>query len=52
VLWLTAAAPAAAATKVGAESTSNKLPLQLGLIANQSGLQGAVKSASNPSSSS
>ena len=63
MLWLTA--PAAAATKVdygpishkglkkvGAASTSNKLPLQLGLIANQSGLQGAVKSASNPSSSS
>ena len=62
-LWL--AAPAAAATKVdfgpishkglkkvGAASTSDKLPLQLGLVANQSGLQGAVKSASNPSSSS
>jgi len=28
------------------------LPLQLGFIANQSGLQGAVKSASNPASSS
>jgi kumamolisin len=38
--------------KVGAASTSKKLPLQLGLIANQSGLQGAVKSASNPSSGS
>jgi kumamolisin len=62
---LTAAAPAAASTKVdygpishkglkkvGAASTSQKLPLQLGLVANQSGLQSAVKSASNPSSSS
>jgi subtilase family serine protease len=37
---------------VGAASTSLKLPLQLGFIANQSGLQKAVKSASNPSSSS
>src|SRR4051812_27138823 len=37
---------------VGAASTSKKLPLQLGLLANQSGLQGAVKSASNPSSGS
>src|SRR4051812_48789987 len=37
---------------VGAASTSLKLPLQLGLIANQSGLQSAVKSASNPASSS
>jgi len=37
---------------VGAASTSLKLPLQLGFIANQSGLQGAVKSASNPASSS
>ncbi len=36
--------------KVGAASTSKKLPLQLGLIANQSGLQNAVKAASNPSS--
>ena len=39
-------------TTVGAASTSLKLPLQLGFIANQSGLQGAVKSASNPASSS
>ena len=30
---------------VGAASTSLKLTLQLGLIANQSGLQSAVKSA-------
>ena len=63
LLWL--AAPAAASTKVdygpishkglkklGKASTSQKLPLQIGLIANQSGLQNAVKSASNPSSSS
>src|SRR4051812_33781589 len=37
---------------VGAASTSLKLSLQLGLIANQSGLQNAVKTASNPASSS
>ena len=37
---------------VGAASTSLKLPLQLGLIANQSGIQSAIKSASNPASSS
>src|SRR4051794_34695806 len=37
---------------VGAASTSLKLSLQLGLIANQSGLQSAVKAASNPASSS
>src|SRR3954451_23876980 len=37
---------------VGAASTSLKLSLQLGLIANQSGLQNAVKAASNPASSS
>ena len=37
---------------VGAASTSLKLPLQLGFVANQSGLQSAVKSASNPASSS
>src|SRR3954469_18890684 len=37
---------------VGAASTSLKLPLQIGFIANQSGLQNAVKAASNPSSSS
>ena len=37
---------------VGAASKSLKLALQLGLIANQSGLQSAVKSASNPASSS
>jgi subtilase family serine protease len=64
VLW--AAAPAAASTstsvdygpishsglkKIGAASTSSKLTLQLGFIANQSGLQSAVKSASNPASS-
>ena len=39
-------------TTVGGASTSLKLPLQIGFIANQSGLQSAVKSASNPSSSS
>jgi subtilase family serine protease len=39
-------------TTVGAASTSLKLPLQIGLIANQSGLQSAVKAASNPASSS
>ncbi len=62
-LWL--AAPAAASAKVdygpishkglkklGKASTSKKLPLQIGLVANQSGLQNAVKAASNPSSSS
>src|SRR3954447_20223916 len=38
--------------KVGSASTSKKLTLQLGLLANQSGLQNAVKSASNPSSGS
>ena len=37
---------------IGAASKSLKLDLQLGLIANQSGLQSAVKSASNPASSS
>ena len=64
-LMLLAAAPASAAASVdygpishsgyktvGAASTSLKLPLQLGFIANQSGLQKAVKSASNPTSSS
>ena len=66
-LALLAAAPAAAGASssvdygpishkgfktVGAASTSLKLSLQLGLIANQSGLQKAVKSASNPASSS
>jgi kumamolisin len=62
---LSLASPAAASTKVdygpishkglkklGNASTSKKLPLQIGLVANQSGLQNAVKSASNPSSSS
>jgi len=64
-LMLLAGAPASAAASVdygpishsgyktvGAASTSLKLPLQLGFIANQSGLQKAVKSASNPTSSS
>ena len=37
---------------VGAASTSLKLPLQIGFIANQSGIQSAIKSASNPASSS
>ena len=36
----------------GQASTSTKLPLEIGLIANQSGIASAVKSASNPSSSS
>ena len=35
---------------VGAASKQLKLPLQLGFVANQSGLRGAVKSASDPSS--
>ena len=60
-----AAAPAVASTRVdygpishsglkklGAAPTGDKLTLQLGFIANQSGLQSAVKSASNPASSS
>src|SRR5215217_8094623 len=64
-LGLAIAAPAVASTKVdygpiahkglkklGSASTSKKLTLQVGLLANQSGLQKAVKSASNPSSSS
>ena len=38
--------------KLGGVSSSKKLTLQLGLIANQSGLQKAVKAASNPASSS
>ncbi len=38
--------------KVGAASTSLKLGLQIGLVANNSGVQKAAKSASNPSSSS
>src|SRR3954454_12385118 len=38
--------------KLGGISSSKKLTLQLGLIANQSGLQKAVKAASNPASSS
>ena len=37
---------------VGAASTSKKLTLQLGFVANQSGLQKAVKAGSNPTSSS
>jgi subtilase family serine protease len=64
-LGLLAGAPAAAASSVdygpishkgyktvGAASTSLKLALQLGFVANQSGLQKAAKSASNPASSS
>src|SRR3954471_2303685 len=64
-LVLSIATPAVASTKVdygpishkglkklGSASTSKQLTLQLGLIADQSGLQDAVKSASNPSSSS
>ena len=38
--------------KVGAASTGLKLGLQIGLIANNSGIQKKAKSASNPSSSS
>src|ERR1700749_2182027 len=36
----------------GQASTGTKLPLEVGMIANQSGIASAVKSASNPSSSS
>lgn len=36
----------------GQASTQTKLPLEIGMIANQSGIAGAVKSASNPTSSS
>src|SRR6185436_2519207 len=38
--------------KAGTPSGSLKLPLQLGLEANQSGIQKALKAASNPTSSS
>src|SRR4029450_8109806 len=38
--------------KAGAASTSSKLPLQIGLKANISGLHSALKSASNPKSDS
>ena len=34
--------------KVGASSTGIKLGLQIGLVANNSGVQKAAKSASNP----
>ena len=37
---------------LGQASTGTKLPLEIGLIANQSGIASAVKSASNPTSSS
>jgi kumamolisin len=37
---------------VGSASTSSKLPLQIGFVANQSGIQSAIKAASNPASSS
>jgi kumamolisin len=60
-----AASPAGASTKVdygnishkglknlGPASTGLKLSLQIGMIANQQGIENAVKSASNPSSSS
>src|SRR5829696_806952 len=36
---------------VGKASTSLKLPLQIGFVANQSGIQKAIKAASNPGSS-
>lgn len=62
---LAAAAPATASASInygsishsglknlGAASTGTKLHLQLGLIANNSGVSSAVKAASNPSSSS
>ena len=65
VLAVLAGAPAALASSVdygpishkgfktlGNASTSLKLPLQLGFVADQSGLQSTVKSASNPTSSS
>jgi kumamolisin len=62
-LALALAAPAAASVdygpishqglhSAGAAPTGLKLTLQLGLVANNSGVQSAVKSASNPSSSS
>lgn len=37
---------------LGQASTGTKLPLEIGLIANQSGIASAVKSASNPNSAS
>jgi subtilase family serine protease len=37
---------------LGQASTGTKLPLEIGMIANQSGIAGAVKAASNPTSSS
>src|SRR6201996_4418533 len=37
---------------LGPASTGTKLPLEIGMIANQSGIASAVKSASNPTSSS
>jgi subtilase family serine protease len=37
---------------LGSASTGTKLPLEIGMIANQSGIANAVKSASNPTSSS
>ena len=37
---------------LGRASTGTKLPLEIGMIANQSGISSAVKSASNPTSSS
>jgi subtilase family serine protease len=62
VLGAATAAPAAASVdygpishkglkKLGSASTRKTLTLQLGFVANQSGLQKAVKAASNPSSS-
>src|SRR5215210_4992743 len=36
--------------KAGGASTSSKLTLQMGLVANNSGIQGAAKKASNPMS--
>jgi len=65
LISLAAAAPAGASTSInygsishsglknlGPASTSLKLSLQLGFVANQSGISNAVKAASNPSSSS
>src|SRR5262245_41376168 len=37
---------------LGSASTGTKLPLEIGMIADQSGIASAVKSASNPTSSS
>ena len=48
----TARSPTSGMKTVGAASTSLKLPLQIGFVANKSGIQSAIKAASNPASSS